>query len=301
MTAQVQERVRLPEFKDPILVTAFTTPFKAGATASFAVSNLVQQWNAELVAELDANECYNFGRMRPQAIRNGNRTEIQWPTTQIYAATPPGAERTYLFLLGIEPTLNWQAYTSAVSQFATRAGVRTAISVRANPASVSHRQPAQIYAWYSDQSAKEGFGYPELPFDFSGADIGLAINADLQERGCQTIDLFGLEPYYAPALPMARTAHALAAAVAAPFGLSIDDGEFVALAEKQDEALEGMMSASPQLREGIQAIEAQATDMGGQHPALGPASAGSVAQLEEPLDADAAIREVEELLGLDSD
>ena len=301
MTARIQERVMLPSFDDPILITAFTTPFKGGTTASLAVSYLQSQWDATLIAELEAEECYHFGRIRPQIVRNGNRTSVQWPTTQVFAANPPGANRTFLLLIGTEPTQNWQSFAAAVAQFAIRAGVRTAISLRSLPASVSHRHPAPVYGWYSDEGARHSFGLPEFAMQEGAADFGLTINACLQEAGCRTVDLFGLEPFYAPAMPVAQTALALIGAVTTPYGASFDAQELTVLVDKQDRAIEDILAASPQLREGVQAIENQGGVAlnSGQQVGPGDQSTSGVVQLVESFEPKEIVEEVEAWLRSD--
>jgi PAC2 family len=301
MSAHIQERVTLPSFDDPILITAFATPFKGGATATFAVSQMLNQWDATPIAELEAEDCYHFGRLRPQVSRNGNRTSIQWPTTQIFAANPPGANRTFLLMLGQEPTQSWQSFASAVAQFALRSGVRTAINLHVLPASISHRQPAPVQAWYSDDGARQSFGLPEFGMQEGAADIGLAISSCLQELGCRTVDLFGLEPFYAPSMPIAQTAIALLEAIARPYGAGFDNEELRAIAERQGEALENIVAASPQLREGLQAIERHSsyTLGSGQEPSVdNQTNANGAVQVAEPLNTEDVLKDVEDWLRL---
>src|SRR4051812_29711433 len=101
MNTQIQERVTLPPFNNPVLITSFTNANKGGTTASFAIGNLMSQWGANLVAEIDATDCYNYGRMRPKFERRDDGVEIEWPTNLVYAATPDGGDQTFLFLVGV--------------------------------------------------------------------------------------------------------------------------------------------------------------------------------------------------------
>jgi len=258
MSAQIQERVTLPTFVDPVLITAFTTPNKGGATASWAMGNLMSECNAQLVAELDAAECYNYGRMRPKFERRDNGAEIEWPTNLIYAATPEGSDRTFLFLVGVEPTHNWQCFAEAVAAFARRAGVRTAVSLRSTPGWVSHRETAPVFAIYSNEEQRARFGTPILPMHEGAADIGMAINIALRAAGCDVVDLFVVEPFYTPGMPCASAAVVMLDTLRHAFRVSYDGHALEDVARAQDQTFDQLLSSSPELRESVEAIESRA-------------------------------------------
>jgi hypothetical protein len=129
------------------------------------------------------------------------------------------------------------------------------------------------------------------------ADIGLTISTCLQELGCRTVDLFGLEPFYAPSLPIAQTAIALLEAVARPYGADFDEAELRAIAGRQGEAMESIIAASPQLREGLRAIEHHSFNAlsSGQEQSVCEQNNGTV-QVAEPLNTEDVLKDVEEWL-----
>src|SRR5436309_1067428 len=110
MPAQIQERVVLRNLNDPILITAFASPQKGGGTAKWALSHVVENWNATPVAELDADDCYDYGQIRPRMRIVAGRTEIDWPSNQVYLASPEGSHRSFLLMLGIEPSHKWKEF-----------------------------------------------------------------------------------------------------------------------------------------------------------------------------------------------
>jgi len=295
MGAQIQERVALPSFTDPVLITAFSTAHKGGMTANWAVGNLMTQWNATLVAEFEAEECYNFGRMRPTFRRRGNNLEIDWPANMVYAATPPGSDRTFLFLVGIEPTLNWRSFAEAVTQFAMRAGVQTAISMRAIPGSVTHRQAGSVLAFYSRSDLQDAFCAPVLPMVEGLADIGIVINRCLQTAGCDVIDLFVAEPFYTPALPYAKAGGALLETMCRAYGVTFDRDNLLPIIEQQDQAFDTLVAASDELRSSVEIIEREGASLLANGGSPWYASNNGAQAQEEPLNPREVLQDVESL------
>lgn len=293
MTAQIQERVTLPPFTDPVLITSFTNANKGGTTASWALGSLMSEWNATLVAELDAPECYSYGRLRPKFRHKDGNVEIEWPTNLVYAATPEGSERTFLFLVGVEPTVNWQAFAETVSSFALRAGVRTAVSLRASVGSVSHRQTPPVFAIYANEEQRETFGAPVLPMQEGAADIGLVVNRALRSAGCEVVDLFVVEPFYTPPMPHAGSALALLDTLRGAFNFSYEAEMLEEVAQEQSRAFDQLLTSSDELRDSVEAIENITNRLLPEGDALA-SMAMHIALQEGELDADEVVKDVED-------
>lgn len=296
MTEPIRERVVLPQLKDPVLVSAFTAAHKGGTTATAALGFLLSEWNAQQIAEFDAEDCYNYARLRPQVTRIDGQTTVSWPINAVYLATPPDSDRSFLFLVGIEPSLKWRGFAEAVAQFALRAGVRTAISMRALPGSVPHTQPSVVHAVYSQPELAEQYGLPLMEMSEYGLDIGGLINLTLQDLGCQTIDLFAVEPFYAAAIPDAKAGLALLEALGKPFGLAISNEQLAAMAHTQYEAIEAAVASSEQAQAVVRAIEGRAVaTMESESQVYPSLPAGNLTPIQDG-DAEAAVAEVESLL-----
>src|SRR4051812_21716560 len=109
----IQERVVLPQLRDPVLITAFAAAHKGGGTAVGALGYLLSQWNAQQVAEFDAEECYNYGRIRPQVQRRDGAAVISWPSNTVYLVSPPDSEQTFIVLVGVEPSMHWRSFAES--------------------------------------------------------------------------------------------------------------------------------------------------------------------------------------------
>jgi len=296
MSESITERVVLPQLKDPVLISAFTAAQKGGATATSAVSFLLGAWNAQQIAEFEAEDCYNFARLRPTVMRQDGKTAISWPANYVYLATPPDSDRAFLFLVGVEPQLNWRRFADGIAQFARRAGVRSAISLRAVPGSVTHTQPPVVQAVYSKPELAQQYGLPEMELNEYGLDIGGLINLTLQAQGVDTVDLFAVEPFYTAALPDASAGLGLLDAIGAAFQVKVPREQLQAMALAQREAIEAAVSTSEQAQALVRSLESRnvaTMDEGaGVYPSLPP---GSDASPLKESDAAAAVAEVEAL------
>jgi predicted ATP-grasp superfamily ATP-dependent carboligase len=286
----IQERVVLPQLKDPVLISAFAAAHKGGGTATGALEYLLNAWGAQQVAEFDAEECYNYARIRPYVVRQNGEATISWPTNTVYLVNPPESERSFLFLIGVEPSMHWRSFAEGIAQFAARAGVKTAIALRSMPGSVAHTQPAQLQAIYSNAKMAEGFGITPIADSHGPLDIGGLINLTLSAMGCDTVDILALEPFYTNAVPDARAGLAMLDALGGAFGWQLPREQLAAMAEAQYAAIEASVSASEQAQALVRALEQQAG---------GGAAKQQMALLETPLqatDAAAAVDEVEAML-----
>lgn len=299
MNNPVRERAYLDGLREPVLITAFNSYQKGGATGPSALAYALEQWDGKLVAELDADGYYINARMRPWIRRDGDRTYIDWPQNVVYRVEAP--ERSVLVLVGVEPSLNWREFVSAIGDFATRHGVTLAVNLRGAAASVPHTIRLPVKAIYSDPQLQERFGVPELEVQEGPADIGRVLTLHLAANGIPAVDLYALEPFYSAAMPDAEACLSLLQTLGSMFGLKVDTGRLSEAAEAQRRALDSVMEKSEQLRETVHALE--------QH-ALGRQGQGNTQLLtageapESNLDPTEVLKDVEALLrsaGTDSD
>ena len=72
----------LPILREPLLLAAFEGWNDAGESASAAIEYLCEIWGAELLAEFDSEDYYDYQVNRPHVSTNevGAR-DISWPST----------------------------------------------------------------------------------------------------------------------------------------------------------------------------------------------------------------------------
>ena len=70
--------------------------------------------------------------------------EIEWPATDLIAASAPAAERDLVLLDGTEPNLRWRTFAETFTAAAERLGVEMVVTLGALIAEVSHTLPVPI-------------------------------------------------------------------------------------------------------------------------------------------------------------
>ena len=68
-----------PEMKDPTLLIAFAGWSDAGGAATAAAQYLIDRWHAKRIAEIEAEDFYDFTQLRPTSHYEGDERKIVWP------------------------------------------------------------------------------------------------------------------------------------------------------------------------------------------------------------------------------
>jgi predicted ATP-grasp superfamily ATP-dependent carboligase len=258
MNRSVQERAILPDLKDPVLISAFATPTKGGSTAASALSYLAKQWKAQPVTEFGAERLYSYGRIPPQLVsaENGERT-LQWPTNTVFLAQPEGIDRSFLLLIGVEPSMGWQEFIETIQGFCRRNNIETAITLHSMPANVSHRLEAPVMGVYGSQEMQASFGLPATVFQDGPINFAAVLSLNLNASGLHTADLIVLEPFYTPGLPDASAALSLVAALDHYFGTRTSVESLAQMANEQRESYEEAIASAPHLSALAEQLEHQ--------------------------------------------
>ena len=282
----INQNTNLQNLKDPVLITTFSSQLKGGQTAPSAIAYGLEQWDARLAAEIDTDDCYINARMRPWVRRDGDKTVLDWPQNVVYRVD--GEDRSFLILVGVEPSLNWRSFVARIGEFASEHQVGLAVNLKSVPATVPHTLQAPIKAIYSDEAMVEQFGIEVMEDQEGPADIGRVLNLHLAEQGVPTIDVYAMEPFYATAIPDAEATLSLLRTLHSVFGLNVDTERLEQAALAQRQAIDAAVANSEQLRETVIALEERA---GGNRPLLGAPEAPP-----QELDANEVLDEAESFL-----
>ncbi len=208
--------------RDPWLVAAFDGWNDAADAASGVVDHLIQEWDAEVFAELDPEDFYDFQAVRPVLnVSEGGQREISWPTPTIFLAQPPNLARDVLLVRAPEPNYRWQSFCSSIISLAHSAGVREFVTLGALLSDNPHTRPIATSAMTNDPQLMERLGMEQAKYSgpigistvlhdaathagFAAASVWAAVPHYLAEPPCPkaTLSLLGaLEDALAMALP----------------------------------------------------------------------------------------------------
>jgi predicted ATP-grasp superfamily ATP-dependent carboligase len=210
-----------PTLDRPVLVAAFEGWNDAGDAASGAVRYLIDRHDAELVADVDPEEFFDFTSTRPQAeIDDDGVRRISWPSTEIYAASLPGDAGDALLLLGTEPQLKWRTFCEQIAGVARDLDCRLVVILGALVAEVPHSRPVPVVGTVSDPALQAGLGLDPSTYQGPTGVVGV-LSAACREAGLPAASLWAAVPTYVPTAPSPKAVLALLEYTAEVLGMWI--------------------------------------------------------------------------------
>jgi proteasome assembly chaperone (PAC2) family protein len=198
-----------PTLDRPVLVAAFEGWNDAGDAASGAVRYLIDRYDGELVADIDAEEFFDFTSSRPQAeIDDDGIRRIVWPTTDVYSASLPGDAGDVLLMIGAEPQLRWRTFCAQVTGIAQEMGCRLVVILGALVAEVPHSRPVPVVGTVSDPALEAELGLRPSTYEGPTGVVGV-LAAACREAGLPAASLWAAVPTYVPTAPSPKAVLAL--------------------------------------------------------------------------------------------
>ncbi len=248
--------ISTPELREPTLVTAFAGWSDAGAASTAAVQYLVERWHAEQLAEIDAEEFYDFTQLRP-TVRyvEDDRRQIEWPQNNFYFHRTD--ERDLIVLTGIEPHLHWKSYLAAVMEVIDKFQVGFVVSLGSLLVDYPHTRPLRVTGAAPTPEMVEragiisrGNGRYEGPTGISGV-----LSTTLRERGTSFASLWANVPHYVSATPNPPASLALLKALSGMLQVDVPLGRMIRLAAAFDEQLNEATSRNAEVSEYVRTLE----------------------------------------------
>jgi proteasome assembly chaperone (PAC2) family protein len=198
-----------PELHDPVLIAAFEGWNDAGDAASTAARYLVDRWDAELVAQIDPEEFFDFQTTRPQVhLNDDGRREILWPATDVYAASIPGGHGDAIIVVGHEPQLRWRTYCEQVVAIAQTGPARLVITLGALLAEVPHTRPTAVVGTAYELDSVAGIELQPSNYEGPTGIVGV-LHDQCRRAGFRSASLWATVPSYVPGAPSPKAALAL--------------------------------------------------------------------------------------------
>ena len=224
----------LPELDDPVVVVAFEGWNDAGDAATGAVEHLELIWDADPLAALDPEDYYDFQVNRPSvSLVGGLSRRIEWPTTRVSVARPPGAGRDVVLIRGIEPNMRWRGFCQELIELCQELEVDTVIALGALLADTPHTRPTPVSGTAYDLESAERWGLDTSSYEGPTGILGVFQDACVQ-AGLPAISFWAAVPHYVSQPPAPRATMALLQRVEEVLGLSVPLG---ALPQQADEWL----------------------------------------------------------------
>lgn len=235
----------LPQLKDPLLVAAFSGWNDGGQAATSAVKRLVREFEPRPFATIDPDPFYVFTENRPlvSLVDGQTRRQVDWQKNEFSHAFLPGAGRDVVLFLGVEPNLKWRSYCENFSGLANQLGVRTVVTLGAYLADVLYTLPVQVNGFSSNAALMEEHGLQRTSYEGPTGIVGVLTNF-MQERGFETLSLWGAVPYYI-SIPNPKAAFAILSRLQQIFDIRVDLQELEKDAENFDNEINDVVAKDP--------------------------------------------------------
>ncbi|NKZ01256.1 MULTISPECIES: PAC2 family protein [Nocardiopsis] len=213
------------ELVDPVMVAAFEGWNDAGEAASLAVEHLSREWGAYELCALAPDDYYDFQVTRPRmSVVDGVVGEVEWPTTRVRVATPPGSERDVVLVTGPEPNMRWRSYAADLLAVARELGVTRMVMLGSLLADAPHTRPIPVTGMASPVELGAALGLEATTYSGPTGIVGVVHEA-FSAVGIETASLWAAIPHYVAQPPCPKASLALLAWVEDFLGARVPLGD----------------------------------------------------------------------------
>ncbi len=196
------------------LIVAFEGWNDAAEGASGVVKHLINELDAELLAQVDPEDYYDFQFSRPNVSNdeNGER-QINWPGTQLLRTSKESVadNQRYselFFLIGNEPARRWKSFTAEIMEFIDDCEIDKVVFLGSIPADSPHTRPIKVSKSSQNETVRRQLSIE--PSDYEGP-VGIIsiIAAALEEVSIPSVALWAPVPHYVHNSPSPKATFAL--------------------------------------------------------------------------------------------
>ena len=246
-----------PQLRSPVLVCAFAGWNDAAGSATAALTTAADSLDAELIAQIDPEEFFDFQANRPTiSLSDGISREIEWPGNALLAAKADGAERDLILLAGTEPNLKWKTFSDGIAAAAEKLGVEMVVTLGALVADVAHTLPVPITGLASDPELVERLDLERSSYEGPTGVVGVLHDA-CNRRGMPSASLWAAVPHYVAAVPNPKAALALLRRLEGLVGVAVEASELEEESESFEDQVSNAVSANPEIQDLVQRLESE--------------------------------------------
>ena len=267
----------MPQLRSPMLVCSFRGWNDAAGSASRALAAVAESLDAELVAQIDPEEFFDFQTTRPTiTLKEGQARNIEWPQNNLFAARVPTADRDLVLFDGTEPNLRWRTFSEGIATAADALGAEMVITMGALVAEVSHSLPVPITGLASSEELVEELDLERSNYEGPTGIVGV-VHDCCRQLGMTSASLWAAVPHYVAAVPNPKAALALLRRLEALSGIAVDASELEQESASYEEQIGRAVAANPEIKDLVERIEAEQVEQLGDEGAELP-SADTIAR-----------------------
>jgi proteasome assembly chaperone (PAC2) family protein len=264
----------------PVLVTAYSGWNDAAESATTAARYLATTFHAEKFAEIDPEEFYHFGLLRPYVrFKSGSETEreIVWPATEFSITHAPALSRDLVIAVAAEPHLKWRAYCAAVVELARRCEIPLVVTLGALLAEVPHTRPIRISGTASDPELAARLGVRATKYEGPTGIVGV-LGTACREQGLTTAGIWANVPHYISGIENPKAALAIVQRVLSLLNAEADLSDLEEASKQFDQNLAEIVSQNAKIKAYVAKLESRAPS---EDPENEPATASDLPPASE--------------------
>ena len=249
-----------PQLRSPVLVCAFAGWNDAAGSAATALTTAAESLDAEVIAQIDPEEFFDFQANRPTIQMTDDQTrEIEWPGNVLLSVTPTGAERDLVLLGGTELNLRWRTFADGIADAAELLGVEMVVTLGALIADVAHTLPVPITGLATDERLVEELELARSNYEGPTGVVGV-LHDSCRRRGIPSASLWAAVPHYVAAVPNPKAALALLRRLEGLVGVAVEASGLEEESDAYESQVTRAVAANPEIEELVQRLEAEQAD-----------------------------------------
>ena len=256
------EILNIPLLRDPVMIVAFTGWNDAAEGASGAVEHLLSAWRdrdddvlPQLIAEVDAEEFYDFQVNRPQiSIDDSSIRSIRWPGTQVFGLLVPMMKRDLIIVTGVEPSMRWKSFTSELLDLADDLEVSLVVTLGSLLADSPHTRPITVTGTSAHPNMANRLGVSVSKYEGPTGILGI-IQDGCARRGIDAISLWAAVPHYASNAPSPKASLALITSLEDFLEIAIPLGSLQSDSDEWEKSVDQLAAEDTDVAEYVKALE----------------------------------------------
>jgi proteasome assembly chaperone (PAC2) family protein len=190
---------KMPELREPYLVTSFAGWLDAGQVATGSMTHMIRTWRAKRFVEIKSEDYCLFTSLRPEVvIDEGLVSYLRFPRSSFFWHRSKTGKHDLIFFRGVEPDLNPQKYVDTVLDIAETFNVSRIYSIGGFYDQIPHTRAPRISGIVSKPDLSQLLTKNNVtPLTYEGpASIHSFLLASCHARSMEAVSLLAHVPFY---------------------------------------------------------------------------------------------------------
>ena len=228
----------------------------AAEAATDALEILLDQWNAEEIAQLEGDNFYDYKESRPTVTTDLDGTRsIEWPKTLVFKAKVPELVSSEIFaVVGDEPNLKWRTFCNEILAYVPSDKPTVVLALGAYTADVSHTRPIPVTGTTSNPALNEITGFEASKYEGPTGILGVLLN-EAENRGLASMSLWAAVPHYVAGSPCPKATLSILRSLEDLLDISIPMDDVVDDARAWQASVEDLISDDEDFADYVRLLE----------------------------------------------